>query len=128
MKIDAIGVTSRNLGKSIAFYSLLGFRFPKPKAGEDHIEAKAKKGEVRLMIDSAKMATQVYGKKPVPANHAAFALLCKNAKEVDGAAAAVSRAGFKVVTKPWDAFWGQRYAVVRDPDGYLVDLFAPLKK
>lgn len=24
------------------------------------------------------------------------------------------------------AFWGQRYAVVRDPDGNDVDLFAPL--
>jgi hypothetical protein len=28
--------------------------------------------------------------------------------------------------KPWDAFWGQRYAVVHDPDGNGVDLLAPL--
>jgi uncharacterized glyoxalase superfamily protein PhnB len=28
---------------------------------------------------------------------------------------------------PWDAFWGQRYAVVADPDGNHVDLFAPLE-
>lgn len=27
---------------------------------------------------------------------------------------------------PWDAFWGQRYAVVHDPDGTPVDLFAGL--
>ena len=27
---------------------------------------------------------------------------------------------------PWDAFWGHRYAVVRDPDGNDVDLFAAL--
>ena len=27
---------------------------------------------------------------------------------------------------PWDAFWGQRYAMIRDPDGNEVDLFAPL--
>jgi catechol 2,3-dioxygenase-like lactoylglutathione lyase family enzyme len=27
---------------------------------------------------------------------------------------------------PWDAFWGQRYALIHDPDGYHVDLFAPL--
>ena len=26
---------------------------------------------------------------------------------------------------PWDAFWGQRYAQVMDPDGNVVDLFAP---
>jgi uncharacterized glyoxalase superfamily protein PhnB len=27
---------------------------------------------------------------------------------------------------PWDAFWGMRYAVVKDPDGNAVDLFAAL--
>jgi hypothetical protein len=29
--------------------------------------------------------------------------------------------------EPWDAFLGQRYAVVSDPDGNHVDLFAPLQ-
>ncbi|HEV2092461.1 MAG TPA: VOC family protein [Rubrobacter sp.] len=28
--------------------------------------------------------------------------------------------------EPWDASWGQRYAVAADPDGNPVDLFAPL--
>jgi hypothetical protein len=28
--------------------------------------------------------------------------------------------------EPWDAFWGMRYAVVFDPDGRPVDLFAVL--
>jgi uncharacterized glyoxalase superfamily protein PhnB len=31
-----------------------------------------------------------------------------------------------VVTAPYDAPWGQRYATVADPDGYRVDLFALL--
>ena len=31
-----------------------------------------------------------------------------------------------VVREPWDAAWGQRYATVQDPDGYGVDLYAPL--
>jgi uncharacterized glyoxalase superfamily protein PhnB len=34
--------------------------------------------------------------------------------------------GYEGELKPWDAFWGQRYAVVLDPDGNGVDLFAPL--
>jgi hypothetical protein len=29
--------------------------------------------------------------------------------------------------EPWDAFLGQRYAVVADPDANHVDLFAPLQ-
>jgi uncharacterized glyoxalase superfamily protein PhnB len=30
------------------------------------------------------------------------------------------------VKQPWDAFWGQRYAVIRDPDGLHLDLYAQL--
>ena len=30
--------------------------------------------------------------------------------------------------EPWDAFWGQRYAQIHDPDGNVVDLFAPLSR
>jgi hypothetical protein len=33
--------------------------------------------------------------------------------------------GYEGHKPPWDAFWGQRYAVIRDPDGNTVDLFAP---
>lgn len=34
--------------------------------------------------------------------------------------------GFNGKKEPWDAFWGQRYAQIEDPDGHTVDLFAPL--
>lgn len=32
------------------------------------------------------------------------------------------------VKAPWDAFWGQRYAVVSDPDSLHIDLYAQLSK
>ncbi|MEC4019520.1 VOC family protein, partial [Streptomyces sp. H27-D2] len=35
-------------------------------------------------------------------------------------------AGYTGHKQPWDAFWGQRYASVQDPDGNTVDLFAAL--
>ena len=35
-------------------------------------------------------------------------------------------AGFEGHLEPWDAFWGQRYATLRDPDGIGVDLYAAL--
>jgi uncharacterized glyoxalase superfamily protein PhnB len=35
-------------------------------------------------------------------------------------------AGYHGELKPWDAVWGMRYAVVHDPDGNGVDLFADL--
>jgi uncharacterized glyoxalase superfamily protein PhnB len=45
---------------------------------------------------------------------------------VDELYAKVLAGGFKGVTAPWDAFWGQRYASVSDPDGNQIDLFAAL--
>jgi len=38
----------------------------------------------------------------------------------------MTAAGFQGHVEPWDAFWGQRYATLRDPDGNGVDLFAAL--
>ncbi|HWF79810.1 MAG TPA: VOC family protein [Streptosporangiaceae bacterium] len=35
-------------------------------------------------------------------------------------------AGYEGHLEPWDARWGQRYAIVKDPDGNAVDLFAAL--
>ena len=40
---------------------------------------------------------------------------------------ASSTAGFEGKAEPWDAFWGQRFAYLRDPDGNTVALFAPLE-
>lgn len=44
--------------------------------------------------------------------------------EVDAVYAELTGAGYAGHLKPWDAFWGQRYAVVLDPHGCGVSLFA----
>jgi uncharacterized glyoxalase superfamily protein PhnB len=45
---------------------------------------------------------------------------------VDALYATITGAGFTGKKPPWDAFWGQRYACVLDPDGNQIDLFAAL--
>ena len=125
MKIDAVEVTSTHLQKTAEFYELLGFRFPAFKADEDHLEPINPQGSARLMIDSQSMVKNLLGADPQPSNHSSFALYYDTPAEVDRVTAEVKKAGFTVVTEPWDAFWGQRYAIVQDPDGYKVDLFSP---
>ncbi len=126
MKLAAVGIFSSDITNSVRFYEILGFKFPEFKPDEDHLEPITAPGEMRLMIDSKKLLTELLGKEPSPANHSAFALEYSSAAEVDEIAAKVKAAGFKVQKEPWDAFWGQRYAIVADPDGQLVDLFANL--
>ena len=124
--LDAVAVTATDMERAREFYRLLGFEFEGGFLSEDHIEPVRRPGEPRLMIDSAALMAKMTGEAPRAANHSVFALLCDNPAEVDAFAKSVAEAGFTVVTQPWDAFWGQRYATVADPDGYRVDLFAPL--
>jgi len=50
--------------------------------------------------------------------------LCDSPADVDAVYAELTGAGYRGHLKPWDATWGQRYAVVLDPDGCGVSLFA----
>lgn len=125
MKISAVGVATSDLKKTVEFYTLLGFEFPEFKGDEDHLEPKPTDG-IRLMLDSKKLLTELLGEEPRPGNASAFAIEYDSPAEVDAVAEKVRQAGMAIFTEPWDAFWGQRYAVVVDPDGHKVDLFAAL--
>ena len=123
MQIAAVAVSATDLGRAVSFYELLGFRFPPLEADTRHIEAEA---GVRLMIDDAAFLAELHGEEPRPGNTAGFALLFQTSGEVDEAASRVAAAGHTVVTPPYDAPWGQRYATVADPDGYRIGLFGLL--
>jgi uncharacterized glyoxalase superfamily protein PhnB len=123
MNIAAVAVSATDLSRAVAFYELLGFRFPPLQADTKHIESGA---GVRLMIDDAAFLTELHGEPPRPGNIAGFAVLFNAPADVDAVASRVAAAGHTVVTQPYDAPWGQRYATVADPDGYQADLFCVL--
>ncbi len=126
MKIDAIGVASSDFAATAKFYALLGFKFPQFAADAKHLEAVTLPGEVRLMIDDVGLMRDIMGVDPRPPTHSSFAIKCESPARVDEACQRVCDAGYRIEKEPWDAFWGQRYAVVADPDGYMCDLFAAL--
>ena len=59
-------------------------------------------------------------------NQIAVAFECSSPAEVDEVHARVVAAGFESEKDPWDAFWGQRYSILVDPDGVRVNLYAAL--
>lgn len=122
--LDAIGIVSKDLRASVAFYRLLGLDFPDP-AG-DHLEATLPNG-LRLMLDDLKLIKQLDKEWTEPKGHRMnLAFRCASPAEVDATHAKITAAGYASKAAPWDAFWQQRYAQVVDPDGNVVDLFAPL--
>jgi uncharacterized glyoxalase superfamily protein PhnB len=122
--LDALGIVSKNLAASIRFYGLLGITFAAPEG--DHVEATLPSG-LRLMLDTLELIKKLDPEWTEPKGHRmSVAFRCANPAEVDAVHAKVTKAGYASKTAPWDAFWGQRYAQVIDPDGNVVDLFAAL--
>ncbi len=122
-QLDAIGIVSSDLGRTRAFYALLGIEFGE---GDDHVEATMPNG-LRLMCDTEDVMRSF---RPdwsrADGNQTALAFACESPAEVDDVYARAVEAGFDGEKEPWDAFWGHRYAQLRDPDGVGVDLFAAL--
>ena len=124
--LDAIGIVTADMAASCRFYALLGVPVGEPADGEDHFEATLPSG-LRLMWDSVGLMKQLDPHWEQPVGHPlGLAFHCGSAAGVDETHAAIVAAGFESKSDPWDAFWGQRYAQVLDPDGNAVDLFAPL--
>ncbi|QNP69478.1 VOC family protein [Streptomyces roseirectus] len=128
-RFDAIGLLVHDMSASVAFYRRLGFDFPEGAEHEGHTEA-ALPGGLRLMLDSEDTVRSFMPdfETPGPGGRASLALLCADPDEVDAVYEELTSAGHHGEAAPWDAAWGQRYAVLHDPDGNGVDLFAPLKQ
>jgi len=118
-RFDAIGLTVADMAASLAFYRMLGLDIPAEADTQPHAEA-ALPGGTRLLWDAAEAPP------PGGPGRMELAFLCDSPAEVDATYAKLTGAGVRGSKEPWDAFWGQRYAVLRDPDGNDVALFAPL--
>jgi catechol 2,3-dioxygenase-like lactoylglutathione lyase family enzyme len=123
--LNAIGIVVSDMERSIRFYRLLGLDVPETP-GEGHVDTFLPNG-VRFMLDSEETVKSF---RPDWArstgNQLGLALECGSPDEVDDVYAKAVAAGFHGEKEPWDAFWGQRYAQLQDPDGVPIDLYASL--
>ena len=125
--LSALGIVVADMGKSLAFYRRLGLDIPESGDAEPHVEYQLP-GGLRLLFDTVGTVQSFDPDWTAPQGSArtGLAFECADAAEVDAAYADLVAAGYHSHLAPWDAFWGQRYAAVHDPDGNGVDLFAPL--
>jgi uncharacterized glyoxalase superfamily protein PhnB len=124
-QLNAVGIVVSDMARSIRFYQVLGFDVP-DTPDEGHVDTSLPNG-MRLMLDSE---DTVRSFRPdwirETGNQVGLALECESPAEVDEIYARATGAGFHGEKEPWDAFWGQRYAQLQDPDGVPVDLYAAL--
>jgi len=124
-ELNAIGITVSDLRRSLLFYRLLGLDLPED-SDEDHVEATMANG-TRLMFDPEEVVRSFLPEwTRENGNQVSLAFECASPAELDEIYARVVAAGFEGEKEPWDAFWGQRYALLGDPDGVRVNLYAAL--
>jgi uncharacterized glyoxalase superfamily protein PhnB len=123
--LNAAGIVASDMARSLGFYRLLGLDVPDTPE-EGHVNIALPSG-FRLMLDSEE---EIRNFRPdwsrQPGNQFSLAFECDSPAEVDSIYSQMISAGYQGDKDPWDAFWGQRYAQLRDPDGVPVDLYASL--
>ena len=124
--LDAIAIVTSDMAESMPLLPAARGRRSGADLENDHHEATLPSG-LRLMWDTVELIKQLRPDwQPPVGQRLGLAFHCDTAAGVDETYAGVIAAGFTGRSEPWDAFWGQRYAQVVDPDGNDVDLFAPL--
>jgi len=126
-RLDVFAVVVSDMARSVAFYRRLGLEFPAGAENEPHVEAELG-GGVRYALDTEETmrAFDSGWKRPSDGHLTGGAFHCDSPEEVDRLYAELLAAGGTAYKEPWDAFWGQRYAQLKDPDGTVIDLYAPL--
>ncbi len=122
-----LGLVVADMSASLAFYRRLGLDLPAEADTRPHVEASLP-GGLRLAWDTVETVRSFAPDWTPPRGGPGISLafVCDDPAAVDGTFSTLVGDGYRGVHGPWDAFWGQRYATVADPDGNHVDLFAPL--
>jgi catechol 2,3-dioxygenase-like lactoylglutathione lyase family enzyme len=125
--LDVLSIIVADMAASLDFYRRLGLDLPADAATEPHVEA-VLPGGFKVAFDAASMIKEIDPEWTPPSGgpSGALAFRCDSPAEVDAVYQSLVDAGYPGHKPPWDAFWGQRYATLKDPDGNGVDLYCPL--
>ncbi|WP_411074500.1 VOC family protein [Streptomyces sp. cmx-4-7] len=124
-RFDLIGLVVSDMAASLAFYRRLGMEVPEGAEEAPHVEV-VLPGGLRFAWDTEEVVRSFDPgwTRPSGGHRIEPAFRCGSPAEVDALYGELVAAGYRGHLDPWDAVWGQRYAVVLDPDGCAVSLFA----
>lgn len=127
VRLDLLGIVVCDMARSLAFYRALGLAVPDGVEADGHVEITLP-GGLRLAWDTVEVVRSFDPTwvAPTGGHRVALAFDCGDPAGVDRTHDRLVAAGHTSHRAPWDAFWGQRYAVVLDPDGNHAELFAAL--
>ena len=130
--VTQINIVAKRFEETLKFYRLLGLEIPEPMnqpPGALHAPANVETGVV-FEIDNEFLA-RLYNASWRTSSGGGSLLLTVSVgtrEEVDDAYATLMVAGYHGRQRPYDAFWGSRFAIVGDPEGNDVGLMSPAEE
>src|SRR5262245_26560928 len=117
LRFDVIEIVVADMARSLAFYRRLGIDAPSEADEAPHVDI-ALPGGMGVAFDTIDTikSCDPSSTAPTGGHRIALAFACDSPAEVDSTFRGLVDAGYKGHLEPWDAFWGQRYAIVEDPD------------
>jgi predicted enzyme related to lactoylglutathione lyase len=114
-QLNLLVIRSPDIDRAAAFYRVLGFGFERHAHGN---------GPVHYASEPNGFVFEIYPLKPNSAPTTA-ARLGFRVPSVDDVVRDLGEAGGQIVAAPADSEWG-RGAVVKDPDGHVIELLAAI--
>ena len=125
MRLNYVSFVVSEMSAALAFYRTLGLPVP--------VDVDTTQGHVEIEVSGLRIAWETEAllrqlnpdwRPPAGSGRVGVAVQAGDPAGVDDAVRRVRAAGYRLITEPFDAPWGQRYASVCDPDGTPVDVFA----
>jgi uncharacterized glyoxalase superfamily protein PhnB len=131
--LDQLNIVSANMRETMNFYRLLGVEIPEPPVGRsgEPFHVNCETGGMHFDLDSdafARVWNESWRDRAELGGRVVVGFTVETREEVDRLHARLIQAGHRSLQKPWDAFWGSRYAMVEDPNGIAVGLMSPQDK
>jgi uncharacterized glyoxalase superfamily protein PhnB len=127
IRLHTVGLVVQDMARALAFYRLLGLDIPADEDDAAHVEFSGASGLVMgFDTEEAVRASDPLWQAPAGGQRVNLQFEMDSAAAVDAAYERLVAAGAGDYAAPWDAFWGQRFGRVTDPDGNVVSLFAEL--
>ena len=121
-----IDIVVADMGRALGFYRTLGLAAPEGQDGEMQVQIVTPGAPTLVLVTEAAVRYNDPDWVTPVGQRVTFSCHCDDVAEVDATYARMVAAGYVGLRAPWDAFWGQRYAFLQDPDGNRVDLFTPI--
>lgn len=128
--LNQLNIVAGDFDVMIEFYRRLGLNIaeaPRSPEGIRHAKTQLPNGFL-LEFDNPVLARMYNAawRRPEGSGRLLIGFTLPTREAVDHRYAELLAAGYEGRQSPYDAFWGQRYAIVADPDGNGVGLMSPL--